>query len=761
MQEYRSDNFNYFSKEDQNKQKRKNVWKKVWFWIKIVLYIFLFGITLTGCVQSCTIKSSNYTGNGVEIYTSAQNVSPHVATFKANNLSKDDTNKLKDQGVDLEAYGLNNKNNVMSFKSDAAANFNLSHRFYRDQLEAIRKQTKEYGGEYGAYKNTNVGFQLYNQKNEIIGGKEQAITNKNGKYIFATMPVGVSDEKLPAYKYESIYKPGELKTWEFIDPGFNFDKYFQYDATSKTYKLALPKTGEDANRTKLLIQGKFIDTLKVPNGKKSADLVFEKPLSVLSVSADNQYFRNGIYSDRYGFGKVRRDMFETLANNTFYSENSIFYKKALEEAKTKFGASIDDYSKLSKHVLGILASKNEAQLQSLELSPVLFTALKTYTNSISEYANSVGFTALDQFDPIRKQIAEEYNKTAVDYNNQWSVVQAAKAAYDANKTDANKKALDVAQARLVELKTLLSQQNKNLDSTNRVLATSPNSVLAPQGQSLSSLPFTGETQRVIASWGTAWKLGPFYGLFVWPLAWVSDKLTSSIPVWQGWGTILALVIITIVLRATMFGLTFKSTINQSKQEDLKAKKAKIDAKYAEFKNNKQMKARQQAEVAELYKKNGINPLDSFAAILISFPVFIAVWRVIQSLPDMKSTVWLGMSFAETSWRRLFFNGEWQYLGLLIVAAAVQSISQFLPQMLNHKKFKERTNLEEVKALKKQNKTQIIMAIVMLIMTLIFSAGVQIYWIISGLWMIGQTLGIHYFKKSAYYRRKFLNKEAKI
>ncbi|WP_430001037.1 hypothetical protein [Mycoplasmopsis bovis] len=42
-------------------------------------------------------------------------------------------------------------------------------------------------------------------------------------------------------------------------------------------------------------------------------------------------------------------------------------------------------------------------------------------------------------------------------------------------------------------------------------------------------------------------------------------------------------------------------------------------------------------------------------------------------------MWLGISFAETSWRRLFFSGEWQYLGVLLVVAIVQGVAQFLPQ----------------------------------------------------------------------------------
>ncbi|WP_429990388.1 YidC/Oxa1 family membrane protein insertase, partial [Mycoplasmopsis bovis] len=100
-------------------------------------------------------------------------------------------------------------------------------------------------------------------------------------------------------------------------------------------------------------------------------------------------------------------------------------------------------------------------------------------------------------------------------------------------------------------------------------------------------------------------------------AWLSSHLSTSLSHLGGWWTIIVILVLTIILRSVMLAITFKQPVNQSKQEELKSKKAKIDAKYAEFKNNKQMTARQQQEVAELYKKPGINPFDAFVTMLIS------------------------------------------------------------------------------------------------------------------------------------------------
>ncbi len=100
-----------------------------------------------------------------------------------------------------------------------------------------------------------------------------------------------------------------------------------------------------------------------------------------------------------------------------------------------------------------------------------------------------------------------------------------------------------------------------------------------------------EPQRVIYNWADAWKLGPFYGLLVFPTSLIIRLIyQQGLSHLGGWGTIIVILVLTIILRSVMLAITFKQTVNQSKQEELKSKKAKIDAKYAEFKNNKQMKA---------------------------------------------------------------------------------------------------------------------------------------------------------------------------
>lgn len=70
----------------------------------------------------------------------------------------------------------------------------------------------------------------------------------------------------------------------------------------------------------------------------------------------------------------------------------------------------------------------------------------------------------------------------------------------------------------------------------------------------------------------------------------------------GWSIILALIVVIIIVRLVVFGVSFKSLFSQAKMEEFNQKKAKIESKYAAYKGDRQMMQRKQAEISELYKK---------------------------------------------------------------------------------------------------------------------------------------------------------------
>ena len=251
----------------------------------------------------------------------------------------------------------------------------------------------------------------------------------------------------------------------------------------------------------------------------------------------------------------------------------------------------------------------------------------------------------------------------------------------------------------------------------------------------------------IATWGQAFEMGrgsgPFYGIFVYPISYVVNSMLDAFPMMDGWESFFTIAITVIVISLITFALGFKGTMQQTKMQELNAKKSVIDAKYEAYKGNKQMEMRKRQEVQDLYKKEGISPMGSIGTMFITMPFFLSMWRVTSSIQHLKGTIWLGLNFAATSWREVF-AGHWEYLWIMVLAAGVQAYAQIHPRLLTKRRQdKMRVNVHQKAAMKKNNKTQNIMLVVFVFMALIFSAGLQVYWIIRGLWQIVQATLTHH------------------
>lgn len=267
----------------------------------------------------------------------------------------------------------------------------------------------------------------------------------------------------------------------------------------------------------------------------------------------------------------------------------------------------------------------------------------------------------------------------------------------------------------------------------------------------------GTVQNPVTDWGQSWQYGPFYGLIVYPFSALINAITNSLPTLDGWSSIIAILVLVLLTRLFSLFITFKATIVQSAQEDLRVKKAAIENKYKGFENNKQMKMRKQKEIADLYKKNNINVLDGFLPQLVAMPIFFAMWRAIQAVPSIKATTWLGINFGATSWREVI-AGNFIYLWIIIVVVIIQFTSQLIPHWLNKKRLKERTTVAEVQALKKSERYQTIFIIVFTFMAIIFTAGVQVYWLFTGIWQTFQVIGLHKLRKTQWFKNKYSRKK---
>src|ERR1700676_1317203 len=116
---------------------------------------------------------------------------------------------------------------------------------------------------------------------------------------------------------------------------------------------------------------------------------------------------------------------------------------------------------------------------------------------------------------------------------------------------------------------------------------------------------------------------PLITLFESIMVFIHDNLVGG-----SWG--LAIIGLTVVIRAALVPLTFRQL--KSMQEMLRLE-PQIQALKEKYKDDKQ---RQQQEIMGFYRENKINPLASCLPLLMQLPVFISLFYMLRS--DLKKHI---------------------------------------------------------------------------------------------------------------------------
>jgi len=247
------------------------------------------------------------------------------------------------------------------------------------------------------------------------------------------------------------------------------------------------------------------------------------------------------------------------------------------------------------------------------------------------------------------------------------------------------------------------------------------------------------------SWGYAWEQGLIEGLLVYPVAWLIEEFTVLFGA-NGYGQLLAILIVTILVRGLMIAFTFRSTMSQQKMQSLQPEIQKLQQKYPNSDTNQYEKQQlAQAQMA-LYKKHGVKPLSQILVMFIQFPIFIAVWGAMTGSASLASdSIWglnLNASLGTEIMANFFSASWWTAVVLFILMGASQFVSMQLPQWIQKARSKKVQKLLVNPAAKKQANQGKIMMWVMFVFIIIMSwslpAAMGVYWLIGALISIIQT-----------------------
>jgi len=119
------------------------------------------------------------------------------------------------------------------------------------------------------------------------------------------------------------------------------------------------------------------------------------------------------------------------------------------------------------------------------------------------------------------------------------------------------------------------------------------------------------------------------------LHWLNDNLIHN----YGW----SIVVITIIINLLLLPLRFSSMRSQKKMQKLQPQIAAINAKYKGLSLRDPKKAEQNAEIMDLYKREGANPMSGCLPMFIQIPILYAFYKVLNVTIELRGAHWLWVS----------------------------------------------------------------------------------------------------------------------
>jgi len=208
-------------------------------------------------------------------------------------------------------------------------------------------------------------------------------------------------------------------------------------------------------------------------------------------------------------------------------------------------------------------------------------------------------------------------------------------------------------------------------------------------------------------------------LFVKPLAWLILTIGEFVR-----NNGLALIITGLFIRLVAYPITRKTAMQSELMKKAKPELDRLEKKYADKNDNESMMRKSQ-EMALIYKKYNINPISGCLFALLQFPLFIGFFEAINRVPAIFEENFLGLQLGTTPMTGVT-SGSLIYIVLVVIVGLSTHFSL---------KFNSASNPdnEQVKSMNK------VMFFMILFMSIFMSSALNIYWITTNLFTIGQNL----------------------
>jgi YidC/Oxa1 family membrane protein insertase len=229
------------------------------------------------------------------------------------------------------------------------------------------------------------------------------------------------------------------------------------------------------------------------------------------------------------------------------------------------------------------------------------------------------------------------------------------------------------------------------------------------------------------------------------VTWHTALTAVGLPAASGWTWALSIVGLVVVIRILLIPL-FVKQINASRGMQLiQPEMKKIQDKY-KGKSDPESRQKMTQETMALYKESGTNPLSSCLPILAQSPVFFALFRVLNGIPDHKTVGPLNSELVVQADKATVLgaqlsssfvhSGNLSTRILTVVLIALMSVTTFTTQRQLMMKNMPATALDNPFA-QQQKILLYVLPLVFAVSGINFPIGVLIYWSTTNVWSMGQ------------------------
>jgi YidC/Oxa1 family membrane protein insertase len=185
----------------------------------------------------------------------------------------------------------------------------------------------------------------------------------------------------------------------------------------------------------------------------------------------------------------------------------------------------------------------------------------------------------------------------------------------------------------------------------------------------------------------------------------------------GW----SIIILTVIINAIMLPLRHKQVVSMRKMQELQPEIKAIQDRYSKLKATDPARQKMNQELMALYKERGANPASGCLPMVLTMPVLIAFYALLQTAIELR-----GAPFV--AWIHDLSRHDPLYVTPILMGVT----------MVWQQKITPAAGADPI-----QQKMMMIMPIVFTAMFLWFPAGVTLYYLMSNLWGIGQQYLTNY------------------